>query len=178
VKVVAGVLVIAGACTSPSDAPTAGIARVTQGADAITIALGGEDNAYRLGEVLGGEKPLDFHWYAITFPARDAQALHGSDGVSVELTNLGARVGFQQVYRSTCNPATEDFSPCWLFESYAAGEPGLTGFITLRLISDRIEGSFDVSWQGDTDRFGEPVQPYAHETVAGVAATVFGVDTP
>ena len=177
-KVVAGVLVIAGACTSPSDAPMAGIARVTQDSDVITIALGGEDNASRLGEILGGEKRLGFHWYAITFPARDAHALHSSDGISVDLANLGARVGFQQVYRSICNPATEDFSPCWLLESYAAGEPGLTGFITLRLTSDRIDGSFDVSWHGDTDRFGSPVQPYAHETAAGVAATVFGVDTP
>ncbi|MBX3158825.1 MAG: hypothetical protein KF773_22855 [Deltaproteobacteria bacterium] len=144
-------------------------------ADTITIVFTGEDNRDKLDESFGPEART-FPWSSIEFPRSARDALRGPDGVSVSLTDGSARVRFQQVYRETCNPAKEDLSPCWIYESYTSGEAGLTGTVALRIASvddaTQVLGAYDVSWEGLTDRFGDPLQMYGHETAGSVVATL------
>jgi hypothetical protein len=169
-------LTLAGACDSETKgSPPAGkgVARIVEDSK-ITVVITSEDNQSRIDEVLNGSAPKTFHWVSFEVPSAQHDALYSADGLSVDMQNSATGVRFTQVYRETCNPALEDFSPCWILETYSAGETGLAGNAHLRLSATNVYGSYEVSWQGTTDRFGSPAQYYQHNTIASVAATVVG----
>lgn len=120
----------------------------------------------RLSEVLSGANPKDFHWVMVTVPAAHAADL--STGLTADLTKTDSGIEFKQVYQGVCNPALRDFGQCWLFESYKTGEAGLSGVIQLRIANGFADGSIELSWEGDTDRFGDPIQHHQHGTSAGI----------
>lgn len=125
--------------------------------------------AQDIDPILAGDTPTDADWIAITVPRARELDLRGTDGARFSLETPDATVTFSDVYTSPCNPALEDNSPCWLYEHYTAGEPGLTGSIHVRLSDTFVDGGFDVDWRGQTDRFGPPTQMYEHEYASGMA---------
>jgi hypothetical protein len=148
-----------------------GIARVSS-SEVTRVLLTSESNRVRTDEVLMGTGPGDFHWVLITVPSSHADELYSDAGLSVDMRDSDVNTSFEQVYRETCNPAKEDFSPCWIRERYSSGEAGLVGTLNLRLSESEAIASYEVSWDGVTDRFGDPAQQYSHTTSAQVAAKI------
>ena len=167
------------ACTTQQkqQTPTRGVARVSETSE-ITIAFTSDEFKGRIDEILAGSQPRDFHWSSIRMPTSSHDALYSANGAVIDLANATPGVQFSQVYMETCNPAKEDFTRCWIYETYLAGSDGLTGSIHLRLTDTQATGSYEISWHGDTDRFGPPVQSYAHETVANLGAALDSGGTP
>ncbi len=161
------------ACDSPGEksAGGRGVARMVENS-VITIAITSEDNKDQLDLVLSGASPKTFHWVAFQMPASAHDSLVSAEGITLDLKNAESNVQFSQVYRETCNPAKEDFSPCWIYEQYLSGQTGLSGSVLLRVADTQVFGSYDVSWEGLTDRFGEPIQQYSHQTIGSVGVTL------
>lgn len=164
-----------GACNA--DVPTTkdpvivrtSVARAIIGED-IKIIFTSEDFASRLDEISNGLSPRDFHWSSLTFPKEASEQLFSEEGVNVDFALQVPAIKFEQVYRETCNPAKEDFSPCWISEVYTSGDVGLAGRGTLSVVPGRATGNYRIEWQGKTDRFGDPIQLYSHVTEARIAA--------
>ena len=164
-------------CDSPRPQPSGqGIARVVQ-ATTVKVAFTSQDNQGLIDDVLNGAAPKTFHWSLFELPLTASGALYGPDGIDFDLSDSSSQVRFSQVYRETCNPALQNFSPCWIYESYTSGDTGLSGKGNLRLTDVAATGSYQVVWQGITDRFGPPEQQYQHETDARIGATIVG-ETP
>ena len=128
---------------------------------------------HRADEPISGA-PKDFYWVSFAIPDSDDERLFTEEGFTWEMTDASRDVVFAQVYRDTCNPALEDFSPCWLYEKYRSGETALTGRVSLRVRDGVAFGSYEIYWEGLTDRFGEPLQQHGHQTIASIAAVVVG----
>ena len=84
-------------------------------------------------------------------------------------------VEFEEVYTDVCNPATRDFQTCHLFEHYTAGDPGLTGTVSVHTTPTTIESQVDITWQGITDRFGPPAQWHQHWVSLSYSVPTSGV---
>lgn len=167
-----------GSGTSDPNIGTHASAVVSTAPDMTTLVFGAQDRAADLARVASGERPKDFPWIAAQVPNSLASNLRSLDGVHIDLAEKQSGAAFLQVYGGPCNPALRDFSTCLLLEQYTSGETGLTGTMVLRITDSVASGSFDVTWEGDTDRFGEPVQWVSHETSAGYSGPVAEVPSP
>jgi hypothetical protein len=136
--------------------------------DQTTYAFVEPANQHRLAEILGDTPPMNFHWVSITLP----NALDVHAGANADLAQGSPTVRFRQVYGGVCNPAGEDFTFCWLHESYVSGETGLTGQLRLKLDGGIVDGMWDLSWEGITDRFQGQPQWHRHGTTASYVATL------
>lgn len=141
---------------------TSALARETS---ELAVVFTAPENVGRAAGILDGERPRDFYWGLVTVPVSDAL----DAGVLFDMADPESRAGFAQVYPGVCNPALEDFSHCFLYESYSSGEEGLSGRIWVQRDADEISISIDVSWEGITDRFGPPLQWHGHDTSMGFA---------
>lgn len=120
-----------------------------------------------IDSIFAGDIPTDADWYDIRVP-RDREAdLRTFDGVIFDLAVADAGVTYADVYQDYCNPATGDMRTCEIHESYAAGDAGLTGTMTLQLTDTEISAAFDWTFRGLTDRYGPPTQMCHHENAAG-----------
>lgn len=153
-----------------SEGQTQQAVAMVQADSTFTVAFAMSEYKARLSEVLAGGQPTDFRWVKVTVESPRSQDVISEQGFNGQLVDVASKVTFSQVYQSPCNPATEDNRSCFIHESYSAGEAGLTGTITLRATPTHVNGSFDVSWEGDTDRFGEPRQWLQITTHAGYSA--------
>lgn len=156
----------------PAGSPARVAMRVVDGRTTLAFA----DSSYqaRLQEIIDGSRPMDFHWVAVTLPS--TIDLHA--GASLDLAQPLPLVSFTQVYGGVCNPAAEDFSFCWLFESYGAGDQGLTGQMRLQLDATSVTGMWDVTWEGTTDRFQGQPQWHRHGTNGAIVAKLDGGTSP
>lgn len=145
------------------------MAMVSTSSTNVELAYTDASHGDLLGEILAGSRPMDFHWAKLSFPSSPALA---TTGFVADLSDSGTRVTFEQVYAGVCNPALTNFNQCWLHERYAAGEPGLTGTVSLRVDTASARGVIDISWAGETDRFGDPVQYHQHGTTAAIDVPV------
>ena len=140
-----------------------------------TAVFADEKYKDRLQEVLDGKQPMDFHWVAITLSSDDAvSAAHSASGLDADLSNAASGIGFQEVYQDVCNPAKEDFSPCYLYEGYRAGDVGLSGTVHIQLTNATASAGYDLAWEGQTLRFGDPEQWHRHLVSASYAAQIGG----
>ena len=146
---------------------------VRNGDAGVTIAYAGADDIDRLPEIVDGARPQDLRWGSLTIGAPSTALLGSEAGLVADLRDISTNVTFAQVYLGACNPASSDFSACWLYESYKAGDPGLTGTLTLRLSED-VTGSIDVTWERLTDRFGDPIQWHRHGTLSDFQIPIVG----
>lgn len=161
-------------CTDKPDEerPNRGVAVVSRTATAATtFVFLNEVNTARVPEILAGEAPNGFQWLAVHIPGARANELNTS-GVTIDLAQADGETTFAQSYSGSCNPALDVRGPCWLSESYAAGESGLSGSVALRVTEGTVLGGLEVSWTGITDRFGAPAQHLTHNTSAPVAAVI------
>jgi hypothetical protein len=141
------------------------VAMIAMSADGrLAFAYTTAEEKARLPEVLGGQAPRDFPWVMITVLAPESEQAMSPQGLDASLADAGGRVMFAQVYPGPCNPATDDFSHCWLLESLVSGDDGVGGTLRLRITSASAVGGYDATFEGLTDRFGAPVQWLAHET--------------
>jgi hypothetical protein len=145
------------------------VATAATSSNDVRFAFAGESKQERLAEVLGGQTPRDFHWLMFSIDRAHLDEMASPQGLSIDLSNP-SKFSFSQVYEGTCNPALRNFNACWLYENLVAGSPGVRGTIDLRLSESEITGSFDVTIEGDTDRFGEPIQWHSHQTLGGIFA--------
>ena len=157
----------AGGESPPSVPDPSGVAMLEQRGEVLSIAFTSSDQSARLPEVLNGTAPQDFHWVLLTIPA------NASRGTSpIDLAIAHDDISFAQVYRDVCNPAVDNFSPCWLLERYVAGQDGLSGQIDVDIGDTTVTGRYDVTWEGITTRFGDPPQYHKHGTIGGFFATL------
>lgn len=144
-----------------------GVAIKTADAGRVTIAYTDETHQTDLPSIAEGAIPTGFAWATISIRDVDAVAMTSDAGLAIaDLREANRQLSFSQVYPGPCNPALNDFSTCWLLESYTSGMEGFTGRLTLRESNAVISGSFDIDWVGLTDRFGEPIQQHQHTTSA------------
>jgi hypothetical protein len=123
-----------------------------------------EEKKTRLPEVLGGQAPKDFPWVMVTVLAPESQQAMSPQGLTASLVQAGGHVTFAQVYPGPCNPAKDDHSDCWLYESLVSGDEGVGGTLRLQIASASSVGAYDARFEGLTDRFGDPVQWLSHQT--------------
>jgi hypothetical protein len=163
----------------PSNDTTVAIQAISSSVSSIEIAYTSSEYANQLPSIVASTPPKNFHWVSFGFPVGASDALHSAQGLQIDLTDKSTTVTFSQVYPGPCNPAKNDFSDCWLYESYAAGDSGLTGSLAVTVHGAAASGGFNVTWEGITDRFGDPPQQHQHSTEGGfVAAIVANVGTP
>ncbi len=132
----------------------------------LSLAYASTEKADRLPEVLSGQAPKDFRWVAVRIDKNLLGSVRSSEGLHIQMSS-NPGISFSQVYQGVCNPALEDFSTCWLFESFASGDVGVSGTAFVRIGATDAHGVFDVSWEGITDRFGDPPQWHRHGTSTG-----------
>lgn len=128
----------------------------------------------RVSELLAGDKPTDFHWIMFEVDTAAMERVRSSEGLSADLSDSAANVSFSQVYPGPCNPALDRFDKCLLYERLISGSTGVTGRVSLKL-GELLDASYDVSMEGTTDRFGEPLQWHKHGSIGNVSARVPGV---
>jgi hypothetical protein len=168
------------ACAAPEGdaepgAPVA-VALLSSAAGATTLAFAASEYQHQLPDIgVAARPPRDFPWVSITIPDSSAAALSSEAGMSLDLTRSDLPIVFEQVYQDLCNPASEDGARCLLHERYTAGDDGLSGTVWTRLGDRATEARFDVTWEGMTDRFGDPVQWHRHITSAAVSAAAMEV---
>lgn len=174
---VAAVLLVAG-CSSTEPAQTGtSVAMLSQSpSGSVSVAFTTSDNLDQLPSVLAGTAPRTFHWVMVTVNGQGAIDARSTKGFSGDLSSATSSATFTQVYEDVCNPAKSNFSRCWLYENYTSGDAGLSGSIQLQVGQTEAVGSFDVTWEGQTDRFGDPVQYYKHGTISGYSATIEGTN--
>ena len=165
-------LVLLAACdTTPPTVKVTTSAVVNAQAERTLVIFVEDGFVDRADAIASGERPKGFHWIALGIPQPLVDRVF-EDGLRVDLATEVFPFEFAQSYRDVCNPALDDYSPCWLSERYTARESGLQGKIDLRLDDERATVSIDISWEGDTDRFGKPIQWHRHSTTAGAVAHV------
>lgn len=165
-----GCLVFVAACASTADKDdpsSKGLAVVARTGDTTTLVLLNDVNRTHVDEIVSGGTPSGFQWIAISIGDPWQQSL--AEGVKLDMTSVDANTAFRQGYFGPCNPAENDFDACWLYESYSAGDVGLTGSIDLTFNDGFATGGVDISWTGLTDRFGSPTQSHTHETIAPIS---------
>jgi hypothetical protein len=157
-----------GCGAEPEEVRTAqGVAIKASDGPNVTIAYARTENSGELPKVLESTSPRNFPWVAITITDVDAAKMGTAEGLVIaDASDPESGVIFSQVYLGPCNPALSDYSDCFLFEKYESGEPAFRGRFHLIETGSTISGFFDVSWEGLTDRFGEPLQQHRHETSA------------
>lgn len=134
-----------------------------------TLAFAAEEFQSRLDDVQAGQKPKDFHWVMFTLSATQVEELSSPSGLSIDfLSSVGSR--FEQVYLGPCNPALGQFQSCFLYEDVSSGASGVKGVASMRIDNDRFEGNYDVSIEGNTERFGQPVQWHRHGSIGTISA--------
>ena len=160
-----GAFVILVGCTpqtASTDAPKIGALIVSLVSDRVRVIAGPTLGEREYAQALAGEPTL-FHWVSVEVPEADAP-MPDSQHV-FDLGNPNVDITFQQSYEDSCNPSDPaETGRCWLRETYHAGTPGLSG--TLSLSRDKtgiLTLSYEVDWQGITDRFG-PLQWHRHMT--------------
>ncbi|HEY4057290.1 MAG TPA: hypothetical protein VGM39_11815 [Kofleriaceae bacterium] len=127
---------------------------VVKNDDVLTIAFG---NKSRMLDLVDGSSPKDFAWSAFNFPSSREAELYG-DGLHIDFTDASARAMFRDVGMNVCNPATEDFRACLIFEHMTSGEEGASGTADFRLSGNMLTISYDIEIEHVTDKFGEPEQ--------------------
>lgn len=163
-------IAISGGCSteplsSPkNNNPAAAVLRRTE--QFVVFAYTDQEHRSRLPQIADGELLKEFRWVRFEIAPSVAERMYSADGLRADLKSADAGVSIQQVYPGTCNPALADFSDCWLYERLDPGVPEVTG--TLQIISEKelFSGGFETSWEGYTDRFGEPIQWGRHGTSA------------
>lgn len=131
-----------------------------------TVAFTGLSNAGRLAELVQGGSPKDFLWIRVQLP--------GSIGDGpTDLASKQTGVRISQTYYEGCDIPRNDYSPCVFLESFAAGDPEVSGAMMLGTSADEISASFDFKWSGITERWGSPVS-YEHGTIASYEARLQG----
>lgn len=148
------------------------VALLDEDSGVTTLVFGSADHQADLDDIAEGAKPLTFAWTAVRVPSELRDQLMSPEGINVEMTSAEHAVTFIQVYGDVCNPAANDFSHCYLYESYTAGDEGLSGSLQLTLQGERAVGRFAVVWEGITDRFQGQPQWHRHETSTGFTATL------
>jgi hypothetical protein len=163
------VVASAGGCEEQEPTPpqtpqaTEAIAVVSQG-EHTTLVFAETQHLDAARDVVMAKRPTGFPWVAIGLPASHAAQAASAKGVVLDLADPATGATFSQSYQAACNPAREDFSPCWLYESYAAGDDHLTGSIELKVAAGTATALYEVTWEGLTDRFGDPIQWHKHGT--------------
>ncbi|HTR53345.1 MAG TPA: hypothetical protein VMJ10_21775 [Kofleriaceae bacterium] len=155
---------------------TASIAAISN-TSATNVAFTAPEHQDMLGAILAGNQPTGFRWVMLSVQPPAANAVTTTQGLSADMTNSGAQVTFSQCYQDSCNPAVNNYAPCWFVEQYSAGEPGLTGTITLRTDATTAFGSVDILWEGETDRYGNGSNYYfKHGTTTGFDAPIVSTE--
>jgi hypothetical protein len=155
----------------PDPAPLP-VAVLDETAGVTTVVFGSADHHAELASIARGATPSTFAWIAVGVPLELRDPLMSPDGIAIELSSAAHAVTFTQVYRDVCDPAAADFSACFLYERYTAGETGLSGSLRLALHGGLAVGHFDVVWEGITDRFQGQPQWHRHESSTGFRATL------
>lgn len=155
--------------SEPPSGTSEAMAIIARTGPVATIAIADQSERENLTAIADGETPAGFHWIRLVVPAA---MLDLSDQTSLDLSQRSTAVGFAQSYMDICNPAKEDTSKCWLHEQYASGDVGLTGSIEMTSREGVIEGRIALSWEGETDRFGDPLQWHRHESEIVFRASV------
>lgn len=166
-------------CSTESD-PEVGVssktvAVVDETTERTLVIFTAEENSDDLVDLAAGGTPRTFRWISVELPAAIASDLTSENGAGIDLAESNPQAVFSQVYRDVCNPAADDFSPCWLYERYTAGEIGLSGTIRMHSTGTQIESRFSVQWEGTTDRFAGQEQWHRHETDVAATATIVEV---
>lgn len=121
-----------------------------------TFLIAGRSPSDSVDAILGGQA-TGFWWSRITVPA-DIVADSGLS-MTIDLAKPSVPVVFAQSYYASCDPSNaERTDRCWLTETYTAGETGLSGMLTLVHGDDGLQGGYELTWEGDTDRFDGPTQ--------------------
>jgi hypothetical protein len=101
----------------------------------------------------------NFGWVRVEIPT----ALVTGGPTVVDLTDPATQVVFAQSYLDACNPAdAQNTRRCWLRERYLTGDLGLTGRLTIQQTSSGLDATYDVYWEGTTERFEGPPQWHGH----------------
>lgn len=165
-------------CTSQKNSASASsttrqAAAVAQsGPTGLIVAFSAPENASRLDEVLSPEPPKDFHWVMIRTDPAAASAAASPGGLAISLHESSPVIAFSQAYQDACNPPQRNFDPCWFIESYTSGDPGLSGTLKLQYDGTNASVSYDLTWEGETDRFGSPPTYYKHGSTGGYSGKV------
>jgi len=175
-----GMLVLVPSCARQDDRasqtetsdPTPFVAMVSTSNPTVVIAYTAQANQARLSDVTAGKVPTDFRWVSVAAPANALTAIRSESGLQVDLTDASGGLTFSQVYVGPCNPAKDNYDNCLLYETYKSGDESLTGTVKLSWSNGDVLGSFDVNWEGMTNRFGDPVQWHKHGTLSSYQATL------
>jgi len=128
----------------------------------------------RVLELIDGSAPVDFRWLVFEVDTSRMEQVRSAAGLDADMRDGSSGLSFSQVYPGPCNPALDRFDKCLLVERLDAGKSGVSGDIHLQL-GDSLEGSYDVSIEGPTDRFGDPVQWHRHGSNGDVSVELGGV---
>lgn len=146
---------------------------VVRDASGLAVVRGATNNVAVMTSVVEALTPRDFAWVMVSVDEANSNTARGA-GLSVDMAT-DAGVTFSQVWLDVCNPATGDFSPCFQFESYRAGEPGLVGTVTLKVGGGEVHGTYDVTWEGQTDRYGQPSY-FKHGSIGGFGGVYMPIE--
>lgn len=171
-------LVVVAACAANDGDPVSEsvlpTARVAASSQDVRVVFSTSDKATDLQPILAGNEPRTFHWVLVTVASGFAERVYSQSGYLADLTDSNSGVSFAQVYRDVCDPAKEDYTPCWIFERYRAGDPNVSGRLHVQLTEVTASSAWDIVFEGLTDRFGGNIQMHKHQSLAGAIAPIEG----
>ncbi|MDQ3341435.1 MAG: hypothetical protein M4D80_40280 [Myxococcota bacterium] len=166
-------LLIMGGCSeeqSMTGEQETSVAFVANQAGKTRLAFTAAPTQARLPEVVAGLQPRDFHWVMFTIDSTRYEEVKSPNGLRLDFAQSNG-ASFEQAYIGPCNPAEQNYNNCILYENIVGGATGVKGDVGLR-INSRFEGDYDITIEGQTDRFGEPTQWHKHQSLGNVIANL------